>query len=241
MASALAHELNQPLTATTTAVRAARRMLATAQIIDAPAALGEAMDLAVEQALRAGHIVRRLREFVARGGEADKRFESLPRLIEEASALALVGTKETGVRVSFSLAANIPFVLVDRVQIQQVLVNVMRNAVQAMVPQDLEVDSQPDSRRELTVTACVKDQDTVEVAVSDTGPGLAAEVAERLFEPFVTTKPGGMGVGLSICRSIIEAHGGRLWVEPNPSGGTVFRFTLEAVQPDQTQAEADAT
>ncbi|WP_158258614.1 PAS domain S-box protein [Rhodopila globiformis] len=238
MASALAHELNQPLTATTSAVRAARRMLATAGLANTPPALAEAMDLAAEQALRAGHIIQRLREFVSRGGEpADRRLEALPKLIEDASALALIGAREMGLHVTFRIAPGLPLVLADRVQIQQVLVNLIRNAAQAMAERPAD-SAGPAPRRDVTVSAVPADPGatpgaepgTVEISVADTGPGLAPEVADRLFEPFVTTRSGGMGVGLSISRSIVEAHGGRLWAEPNPGGGTIFRFTLHTAQ-----------
>lgn len=227
MGSALAHELNQPLTAIAAAVRAARRMLGTAKIQGVPPSLIDAMDLASDQALRAGQIVRRLREFVARGGETDRQVESLSRLIEDASALALVGTRERGLHAQFILPEDLPPVIADRVQIQQVLVNLIRNAVQAMTEEPEDV---PDGLRrepELVVAARVADAETVEVSVSDNGPGLPPEVAKRLFEPFVTTRAGGMGVGLSICQSIVQAHGGRLWAETSGSGGTIFRFTLQ--------------
>ena len=230
MASALAHELNQPLTAATSAIQAVRRMLASSP----PAAEGpatemrEAVDLAAEQALWAGRVVRRLCDFVARG-EAEKRLEELPRLVEEASALALVGARERRVRVDVRFASALPLVLVDAIQIQQVLFNLIRNAVEAMSAEAACCDEAPPTRRRgLVVSAAPVGPDVVEVAVADGGPGLSPEVAGRLFEAFVSTKPNGMGVGLSICRSIVEAHGGRLWAEPNPGGGAVFRFTLPA-------------
>ncbi|WP_424138697.1 PAS domain S-box protein [Roseomonas chloroacetimidivorans] len=231
MASALAHELNQPLTAIASSVKAALRM---AQAAPAGANSGpalperavEAMERAVGQSLRAGQIVRRLREFVAKG-EADRQLETLPSLIEEASALGLVGARQRGVQVTFNLPRDLPPVLVDRIQIQQVLLNLMRNAVEAMT------EEEGSERRELVVAAVPRGAEEVELAVADTGPGLSPHVAARLFEPFVSTKPSGMGVGLSICRSIVEAHGGRLWAEPNPGGGTVFRLTLPAAAPDE--------
>jgi len=111
--------------------------------------------------------------------------------------------------------------MVDRIQLQQVLVNLMRNAIEAM---------QGCPRRELTLSASSPHRGSVEISLADTGPGLAPEVIERLFQPFVSTKESGMGVGLSICRSIIEQHDGRIWAEPGPGGGTVFHFTLPAVR-----------
>ncbi|MCB4822019.1 PAS domain S-box protein [Roseicella aerolata] len=233
MATALAHELHQPLTAATTALQAARRMLA-ASAPQGPGAMTEvreAMDLAAGQGLRAGQIVRRLRDFVAHG-ETEKRPEHLPRLVEEASALAMVGARERGIALALRLGPRLPPVQVDRVQIQQVLFNLIRNAFEAMVS-EVPARGRPATRyRELVVKAALAGPETVEVAVADSGPGLAPEVAGRLFEPFVSTKPDGMGVGLSISRTIIEAHGGRLWVEANPGGGAVFRFTLPAAPPD---------
>jgi two-component system, LuxR family, sensor kinase FixL len=121
------------------------------------------------------------------------------------------------------------FVLVDKVQIHQVILNLMRNAIEAM---------QETSRRELTISAGRRDGDTAEISVKDTGPGISRQIAEQLFQPFVTTKPQGMGVGLSISRSIIEAHGGHLWAEPNPDGGTVFRLTLRIMTKDELPGEA---
>ncbi|HJS44941.1 MAG TPA: PAS domain S-box protein [Rhizomicrobium sp.] len=219
MASTLAHELNQPLTAATAFLNGTRRLLDGGKPDDIPLARG-GVESAAEQMLRAGQIIKRLREFVARG-ETDRRAESLVKLIEEASALALVGAKETGTQVSFSFDPAAGFVLVDRIQIQQVILNLVRNAIEAM---------QGGEQRELEVSTRWVDPETVEIAVRDTGPGIAPEIAENLFQPFMTTKPQGMGVGLSISRTIVEAHGGRLWAEPNPSGGTIFHLTLKSIE-----------
>ena len=213
MAAALAHEVNQPLTAAANYLRGAQRLLDVAQ--PDLVRVRDAMGLAAQQTLRAGEIIRRLRAFVARG-EMQRRPESVSTLIEEASALALLGARERNVHVTLRLPADLPAVLVERVQVQQVLLNLMRNAVEAM-------DTAP--RRDLTVEARVLPGE-VRICVADTGPGLAPEVAVQLFQPFVTTKQDGMGIGLSICRTIVESHGGRIWAEPNPGGGTVFRFTL---------------
>ena len=219
MASTLAHELNQPLTAMTSYLNGARRLLESGKVSDIVTARG-AVDSAAEQTLRAGQIIKRLREFVARG-ESDRRPEDLRKLIEEASALALIGAKETGVRVSFDFDTAIGLVMADRIQIQQVILNLMRNALEALQ----EVD-----RRELEIATRQIDSETVEIAVRDTGPGIAPAIAEKLFQPFMTTKPQGMGVGLSISRTIVEAHGGRLWTEPNPQGGTIFFLTLKSAE-----------
>ena len=218
MASTLAHELNQPLSAIANYLKGSQRLLE-----DKPDELSKtlqgALEKAAEQALRAGQIIRRLRDFVSRG-ETERRVESVAKLIEEASALALVGTKEQGVRVTFQLDPRADLVLADKVQVQQVLINLMRNAIDAM---------EASHRRELVVSTGTADDDMVTVSVADTGTGVAPEVAEQLFQPFVTTKRQGMGVGLSISRTIVEAHGGEIWLEPNPEGGTVFHFTLHAV------------
>jgi two-component system sensor kinase FixL len=222
MASTLAHELNQPLSAIANYLKGSKRLLETATD-ERSATMREAMDKAAEQALRAGQIIRRLRDFVSRG-ESEPRVESLAKLVEEASALALVGAKEHGVRVRFLFDPKADLVLADRVQVQQVLLNLMRNAVDAM---------EQSSRRELALSTAALDGDMVEVAVADSGPGIAEEVADQLFQPFVTTKRQGMGVGLSISRTIIDSHGGQIWVEPNPGGGTVFRFTLRSVNKEE--------
>ncbi|MDE2166920.1 MAG: PAS domain S-box protein [Alphaproteobacteria bacterium] len=213
MGAALAHELNQPLAAIVNYLQAARRLLqATAS---APPRVGEAMEKAAAQAERAGQVIRRLREFVARG-ETERREENVNALVEEAAALALVGAKSAGVTTRLLLRSDLPPVLVDKVQIQQVLLNLIRNALEAMESSD---------ERVLTVEAAA-DEGLVTITVTDTGPGLAPDVAQNLFQPFVTTKARGMGVGLSICRSIIEAHGGRIWAAPRGGGGTVFALAL---------------
>jgi two-component system sensor kinase FixL len=218
MASTLAHEINQPLTAIVNYLKGCGRLL---QRMDGDSAgvLRDAVGKAADQALRAGDIIRRLREFVARG-ENVRRVENLAKLIEDASTLALIGTGETGVSTAFRLDPRADLVIADRIQIQQVLVNLIRNAAESMI------DST--ARRELEIATVAHDDATVEVSVADTGEGIAPEVAMRLFQPFITTKGKGMGLGLSICRTIVEAHGGKIWVESRPGGGTVFRFTLRA-------------
>jgi len=213
MAAALAHELNQPLTATANYVKAALRVLDPAKP-NLPRAR-HAMQQAAQQTLRSGEIIRRLRSFVARG-EVARQPESVAKLIEEASALALVGAKEHGIKALISIEPDLPDAIVDRVQIQQVLLNLIRNAIEAM---------ETCAVRELSVATGVGDA-VVVISVADTGSGLAPEIEPRLFQPFVTTKAAGMGIGLSVCRTIVEAHGGRIWAEANAAGGTVFRFTL---------------
>jgi two-component system sensor kinase FixL len=222
MASALAHELNQPLSAIANYMKGSRRLLE-GNTDERSGLLREAMDKAAEQALRAGQIIRRLRDFAARG-ETDRQMENISKLVEEASALALVGAKELGIRVRFHFDRRIDLVLADKVQIQQVLLNLVRNAVDAM---------SESNRKELSVSTVPTGDGMIEVEVADTGPGISDEVAAQLFHPFFTTKPHGMGVGLSICKTIIEAHGGRIGTRPNPGGGTIFYFTLRAVRKEE--------
>jgi two-component system sensor kinase FixL len=224
MASTLAHELNQPRTAISSFGQAAESLLDGPNETDKPLLREIIADMA-QQSLRAGGIVRRLREFVSRGDVA-KNIEDLPRLIDEASALALVGIKEKGVIAQFSYAPEASPVLVDRVQIQQVLINLMRNAIEAMAE---------GPARRLQVSTGVNADDMVEVLVKDSGPGIAPEILERLFEAFNSTKRNGMGVGLSICRTIVEAHGGRIWASASLGGGTEFRFTLIKANVGATQ------
>jgi two-component system sensor kinase FixL len=224
MASALAHELNQPLSAIANYLKGSRRLLGTSTD-ERAATVRDAVDKASEQALRAGQIIRRLRDFVARG-ESERRVESLSKLVEETSALALVGAKEHGIHVRFQLDLQFDLVLADKVQFQQVLLNLMRNAIEAMA------DS---PRRELVVSSTPAGSGDIVVSVSDTGPGIAPEIADQLFQPFITTKAQGMGVGLSISRTIIEGHGGRIWVSATPGGGATFHFTLRAVTEDEVE------
>jgi two-component system sensor kinase FixL len=222
MASTLAHELNQPLSAISNYLKGSRRLLE-ARADESSSMMRDALDKAAEQALRAGQIIRRLRDFVARG-ESEHRVENVKKLVEEASALALVGAKDQAIRVRFDFDPSVELVLADKIQIQQILLNLMRNSVEAM---------QDSAKRELRLSAVRVDNDMVQVSVADTGSGLAPEVASQLFQPFVTTKQHGMGVGLSICRTIAESHGGKIWVEANPGGGTVFRFTLRGVRKEE--------
>jgi two-component system, LuxR family, sensor kinase FixL len=218
MASTLAHELNQPLSAIANYMKGSRRLLEKSSESTA-ALLRDAMEKASEQALRAGQIIKRLRDFVSRG-ETERRVENARKLVEEASALALVGARNQGVRVKFDFDPAADLVLADRVQIQQVLLNLMRNAVEAM---------ETSERRELSIATAKDSDDTVAISVADTGCGIAPEASSQLFQPFFTTKRQGMGVGLSISRTIVEAHGGKLEALPNAGGGTIFRLTLRAV------------
>jgi two-component system sensor kinase FixL len=223
MASALAHELNQPLSAIANYLSGARRLLG--QSADSRAL--DALEKANDQALRAGEIIRRLRDFLARG-EAERRVESLSRLAQEACALALVGAKDQGVRVRYQFDTAADRVLVDRVPVQQVVLNLVRNAIDAM-------NESPS--KTITISTAPGEQGMVMLSVADTGPGVDSSAAARLFQPFVTTKAEGMGVGLSISRTIVEAHGGRIWTEPNPGGGAIFKFTLRSVDQELAGGE----
>jgi two-component system sensor kinase FixL len=229
MASTLAHELNQPLSAIANYMKGGRRLLERSPPDTARA--GEAMDKAADQALRAGEIIRRLRDFLSRG-ESEREVESLSKLVEEASALALIGAKEHGVRVAYRFAPRADLVFADKVQIQQVTLNLIRNAIDAMMTSPV---------RELVIATDVAEGDGdvfARVSIADTGPGLDVEIADRLFQPFVTTKPHGMGVGLSISRTIIESHGGRIWVETNANGGATFHFTLRRMDEREVENES---
>ncbi len=218
MAGALAHELNQPLTAVVNSVNAARRMMANGghQRLDT---VRDVLDEAVEQTLRAGEIIRRLRDFVSRG-ETEMRIENLPALISEASGLVCAGAGAGGLKVRLQFDAGAETVLGNRIQLQQVMLNLMRNAQEAMALGE---------RNELDVTTARLDEDSIEVTVMDCGVGLPEDVVEHLFEPFHTTKRNGMGLGLSICRSIVDVHGGKMRYRPNEGGGAVFSFTLPAM------------
>ena len=225
MASALAHELNQPLSAIVNYLKGSRRLLE-GRSDDETAVIREAMDKAAEQSMRAGQIIRRLRDFVARG-ESERRIENIKKLVEEASALGLVGAKDLGLRVRFDFDPTLDVVLADRVQVQQVILNLMRNAIEAMAHSE---------RRELALSTSRAEDGMMAIEVADTGSGIAPEVEAHLFQPFVTNKASGMGVGLSISRTIIEGHGGQISVRPNPGGGTIFRFTLRTVDKEDLDA-----
>jgi len=214
MASTLAHELNQPLSAVANYVQGCIRLLSQPLEQQADMIHGALQETA-KQALRAGEIIRHLREMTSRG-ETDKSPEDIRTLVEEAAALALVGSRERSIHSEFFFADD-DLALVDRVQIQQVLMNLMRNAVEAM---------KESSRRELVVRTARLDADHLQVDVADTGPGIAEDIAPQLFQPFVTSKAGGMGIGLSISRRIIQSHGGDLTYRKNEAGGATFSFTL---------------
>jgi PAS domain S-box-containing protein len=226
MAAALAHELSQPLTAVSNSANAARRLLSQTSR-EKTGTVREIMEEIAGQSLRAGQILRRLRDFVMRG-EGEKQMENLKSMIDEASAFAQIGTESLEVSMQFKCDPDMCDVFVSRIQVQQVLVNLLRNALEAMATVE---------RRELTVTTARLDDETVEIAIADSGPGVPKEISDNLFQAFVSTKHDGMGLGLSICRSIVEAHGGLLRHDPNPGGGTIFRFTLPCVPTEANHAQ----
>jgi len=217
MTAALAHELNQPLTAVLNYINAARR---TAANVDEPQTqrMLELLDKAATQTSRAGQIIRQLRAFVEKR-ESARNLLNMNTVVEEAIALAAIGSADADVRTIVELAPDLPPVMIDKVQMQQVIINLVRNGVEAM---------QQVARRELAVRTLLDGEGGVEVRISDTGQGLPPEVASRLFHPFVTTKEKGMGIGLSICATIIEAHGGHIWSTPGEERGTNFHFSLPA-------------
>jgi len=226
LATSLAHELNQPLTAIANYVETARDMLENVPDGETLAVIREALSECAAQSVRAGQIVRRLRDFISRG-ETERRIESLQRLITEASALALVGAGGQDLEVDVRLDPIADRVLVDRIQIQQVLLNLIRNAIEAMADQ---------SGPRLLIYSEKEADGFIRITVADNGPGLSAEIADRLFEPFRSTKESGMGLGLSISATIVSAHGGRIWAEPSKLGGTAFHFTV--IDADSEEAKA---
>ena len=223
LASALAHELNQPLTAITSYCEGAADLLDGEPDKEHLDMARDALRDTAEQAMRAGQIVKRMRDFLSHG-ETEHRVEELSRLVTEANALALVGSREHGIEVQVDLDPGCNHVFVDRIQIQQVLFNLIRNAIDAM----LECP-----RRSLLISSRSQPDGFAMVSIEDTGSGISENIAEQLFQPFVTTKQAGMGIGLSICRTIVEAHGGRIWFEPGADGGTTFHFTLPKAEADR--------
>lgn len=214
MAAMVAHELNQPLTAISNYMEAVAALLDRGGELPVPR-LRNAVGRAGEQAVRAGQIIHQLRGFVSRG-DSEKRIEAVMPLVEEAAELALLGMKQKGISIRVEEGLADAIIVVDKIQIQQVLLNLLRNAAEAVADQ---------ARRDIALLAEIQGE-TVQISVVDNGPGLPDEVQARLFQPFVSTKKTGMGVGLSICHTIVTAHNGRLWAEPNPAGGTIFRLTL---------------
>ncbi|MFZ2267251.1 MAG: PAS domain S-box protein [Azonexus sp.] len=216
MASSLAHELNQPLSAIANYCAGCIKRLQAGnyRFEDILAAMQKASD----QAERAGKIIRRMRDMVKKS-DPNRQPIDLAEIVDEARAFADIEAQCTGTQIVVELPENLPRIVVDRIMIEQVLLNLVKNGIEAM-------GDVPFERRRLTIQARLVDERMLEVAVSDQGHGLAEEDMERIFTPFYTTKAEGMGIGLAICRSIIEFHQGRLWVELRREGGSVFRFTV---------------
>ena len=214
-ATSIAHELNQPRTAIANSAETVEELLHDPDE-ETLSIVREALRDCAGQSVRAGQIVRRLRDFITRG-ETERRIESLARVVNEASALALIGAGERGVEVQVRLDPKADKVLIDRIQVQQVIVNLVRNAIEAMAESKM---------RRLRIVSRKAEDGFVEMSIEDSGPGLPAELADQLFQPFVSTKAEGMGLGLSICHTIVNAHGGKIWSDHSKLGGAAIRFTL---------------
>jgi signal transduction histidine kinase len=220
MSTAIAHEVNQPLAAIKNYAFAARLRLAGG--FDDPAKFEELLDKIETQASRAGDVLHSLRAMMKKHESEPARVE-VGQLIADTLKLVEMETRKGDIRLETSIAPDLPPVFVDGIQIQQVVLNLTRNAIEAM-----DEAGQEDS----VITVGVRGNGHGEIAVSvaDRGPGIAPDDTERIFDPFYSTKAGGLGVGLSLCRAIIEAHGGRLWLNPNAGGGSIFQFTLPAMK-----------
>lgn len=221
MAGTLAHELNQPLTAIASYAGAAQWL---AQ--QEPAKGGEIADLlqkVADQAVRAREIIGRIRAHVS-GAELNPQAQALSEMFREAVAAVAIGASKSSVAIHYDFEGD-DAVLADRTQVQQVMVNLVRNAVEAM---------DGGKAGHLRIGSRAADGGFIEAYVADTGPGVPPEVTEHLFEPFVTGKADGMGIGLSVSRNIVESHGGRIWADPNPDGGATFHFTLRRAQAEAT-------
>jgi two-component system sensor kinase FixL len=224
LATSLAHELNQPLTAVANYAHSARDLLGdpTPETI---VLVREALDECASEALRAGQIVRRLRDFI-KSGETERQIVSLGRVIQEASALALMNGDGRGVDFETELDSSADRVIADPIQVQQVVLNLIRNALEAMLES---------KHKRLRVRTQRSSEGFVQVSIQDSGPGLDEKIAEKLFHPFNSSKPYGMGLGLSICHSIIQSHDGKIWAEPSALGGTAFHFTVPLAETDDAE------
>ena len=214
MASVLAPELNQPLSAVANYLRAARTLIANLEVDDDD--LIDAVSRAGDQAVRAGEIIRTMRDLATRGGTEQKP-ESLAGILAEIEFIIGLMVRDAGARVFYDLFQGPDVVLADRIQIQQLVVNLVRNAIDAVAKfpdREIKISTRPDSDGRMLTT------------VEDSGPGVDIAVMGRVLQPLASTKPTGMGLGLSICRAIVENHGGRIWVVPSPLGGAAFCFLL---------------
>jgi signal transduction histidine kinase len=217
MATAIAHEINQPLTAIRTYAQASQRLLAAGAD---PSELTQTLERVAQLSERASEIIRRLRSFLGRD-EARSEPVDPNAIVAEVIELARHDATRCGVRLATQLEQPLPLVLADRIQIEQVLLNLMRNGMEAMQ----EAGS---TERKLLLSTRADGREVL-ISVRDTGPGVAPEAVPTLFDAFVSTKPDGMGIGLSISRSIAEAHRGRLWLDPDAQGGAVFHLALPTV------------
>jgi C4-dicarboxylate-specific signal transduction histidine kinase len=218
LSASITHEVNQPITAAVTNAHAALRWLG-AQRPDLEE-VRQALGRIVKNGNRASEVIGRIRALIKKAPPRKDVLE-INEAILEVIALTRGEWVKNGVSVQTQLAEGLPVVRGDRVQLQQVILNLIINAVEAM-------SGVSEGSRELLISAAKAESDGVLVAVRDSGPGLAPAILERLFEAFYSTKPGGLGMGLSLCRSIIEAHGGRLWATANVPQGAIFQFTLAA-------------
>ena len=223
LASVIAHELNQPLTAIVNYARSAYLLW---QRGNNPTLIDETLSKTIVQANRAAEIVRRLRDFIGRGKSAPVVF-SMNELLAEVLKLSTPSLKTDGIELKVVFAEELTQVFADKVQISQVIDNLIRNAIDAMVTDGNK------RQRVMSVKTASDELGSVRVSIGDTGPGISIEIADHLFRPFVTTKNFGMGLGLAICKTIINAHDGKLWHEPAVEGGTVFIFTLPAYLGEQ--------
>jgi two-component system, LuxR family, sensor kinase FixL len=210
--SSIVHEVSQPLAAISNYAAASLKFLETSK----PEQAKILLERLVEQTVRATDVIRHMREFVARH-QSEKHLENIPKLLRDAARLVLDAAGEHGPAVEIRCDPEASAAFFDRVQIEQVVLNLVRNAIEAM---------SSGVTRKLTLSTKLTSDRMIEISVADTGPGVSADIRARLFEPFVTTKESGLGIGLSICRVIVEAHGGKLTAEDNPAGGAIFRFTI---------------
>jgi two-component system, LuxR family, sensor kinase FixL len=217
--STLVHEVNQPLTAINNYVNACRRLITSGNQEE----LQSALERIADQTNRTRQVVQRIRDFVKKR-DVQMRMESLSQVIEEAIALTQASMRDADLTLDWQVEPKGLQVEIDKVQVQQVLFNLLRNGIEAM-------QGQP--RRKLVIATSRVQGGMVEISVADTGTGLPEKVRKRLFEPFFTTKANGMGIGLSVCRAIVESHGGRLWADDNSGGGTVFCFTVRHAGDDR--------
>ena len=224
MAASLAHELNQPLTAIANYTQACQRLIESGQSDDAE--ILATLAKCNTQAQRAGEVIRRLRRFV-RKKELGRSALSCNEIIHDLAALAEVDARDNGIKLTIDVAQGLPKIMADAVQIQQVILNLIRNGIDAMMQLDHHDHG-------ILVSVSMFENDHIKIAVTDHGSGIPKEAEEQIFQPFFTTKSSGMGLGLAICQSIIESHGGVLNFDRNPSGGTTFYFTLPAISEDKT-------